>query len=160
MTQNWRLDLNTERNNWHTYMRAFEEDFDGEEAVGSTEHEQEEEEGGDDWCDEDDMGWGDCIERGIEVGDEIEGEQINGLFHSGIVVGIIRDYDGRPVCYKIWSERGNEGFYDYIPGGEVTMHEMSGDAQWSLGRIGYELVEEEDGFTYFKNTKDGDIIVW
>lgn len=103
------------------------------------------------------------------IGDEIEAD--NGYyFSSGIVIGIIRNKAGVPVCYKVWStsaDNGNDNcsakdkaIYDYIQSKDVTLCEPCGSSKWSLSRIGYEWVDgddADDGHYYNKETGD---VIW
>ncbi len=98
------------------------------------------------------------------LGDEISAGFIDDYTFSqfGIVVGVICDAKDRHVCYKVWTQDDGaaDGFFDYIAAKDVVICEPSGDTVWSLGRIGYRLVEEENGFRYFVNDETGDAVVW
>ncbi len=80
----------------------------------------------------------------------------------GIVVGVICNAKGRHVCYKVWTQYDDatDGYFDYIAAEDVVICEPSGDTAWSLGRIGYRSIEEENGFRYFVNDETGDVAVW
>lgn len=96
----------------------------------------------------------------VYIGDEIEcGSEDEPA--GGIVIGCIaRHGSGRPVCYKIITEDENGTPYiDYVPAEHITMHELCGDSEWSLARVGYRMVVEESGFSYFYNDETGDAIV-
>lgn len=95
----------------------------------------------------------------ISVGDEIGRWDAPG----GIVLGRICNRDGNAVCYKIWVETNEPGggYVDYVQANNIALHELCGDAEWSLQRIGYKLIVEDDsGFSYFYNKKTGDIALW
>lgn len=109
----------------------------------------------------DDYGYGPFHDTSI--GDEIEAwDKDDPQF--GIVLGIIRSYSGRPMCYKVWrqvQDEGDVGCFDYIQASKVTLSEPCGSSEWSLGRIGYKLMEDEDGDPIcFYNEETGDVIEW
>lgn len=109
-------------------------------------------------ADYDDYGYGEA--HRVSIGDEIESD-LNDYAQYGVVVGIIRDYTGTPVCYKVWrTSEAEHGFFDYIQAAKVTMCEPCGSSEWSLGRIGYQLMESEDGSGYFYNPETEDVIQW
>lgn len=91
----------------------------------------------------------------VSIGDEIEAE---GTEQWGTVVGVIRNKFGNAVCYKVRCV----DCFDYIPKGAVTLHEKCGSAQWSLGRIGYVLMDDGDGENAecYYNEATGDVIRW
>lgn len=106
--------------------------------------------------DYDDYGYG--YDHPVSIGDEIEAEREDGTQY-GVVVGIIRDYQGGAVCYKVW--RYNEdggGQFDYVEASKVTLCEPCGSSEWSLGRIGYHYVPNDDGGGYYYNEQSGDTI--
>lgn len=107
-------------------------------------------------ADYDDYGYG--SHHAVSIGDEIEaGAEDDPKF--GVVVGVIRDNNGVPVCYKVWCELDGTSFFNYIQASEVTTCEPCGSSEWSLGRIGYTLVDE-DGESYFYNPHTKDVILW
>lgn len=98
----------------------------------------------------DDYGYGESHE--VSIGDEIESEE--GEFGQyGIVLGVIRNFYGEPVCYKVW--RNEDKCFDYIQASRVTMCEPCGSSEWSLGRIGYQKLEN-----CYYNEETGDRIIW
>ena len=107
----------------------------------------------------DDYGYGGT--HPVSIGDEIivVDEECPQL---GIVVGIIRNIYGVPVCYKVVS-RINEidtvGVFDYISPDKVTACDPCGSASWSVGRVGYQWIEDVDGGRFY-NEKTGDVIYW
>lgn len=104
--------------------------------------------------DYDDYGYGPG--HPVSIGDEIEAERRDDVQH-GIVVGIIRDYQGGAVCYKVWRQESNAGGqFDYIEASKVTLCEPCGSSSWSLGRIGYQYIS--DGGGCFYNAQNGDAI--
>lgn len=113
----------------------------------------------------DDYGYG--YEHRPSIGDEIETEDSDsGQF--GIVLDIIRSISGDPVCYKVWRREYGEddelsddkGCFDYIQADRIHLCEPCGSSQWSLSRIGYELLEE-NGVRVLYNKKTKDVItVW
>lgn len=107
-------------------------------------------------ADYDDYGYG--SQHPVSIGDEIEaGTEEDQKF--GIVVGVIRDNRGRPVCYKVWCETDSGAFFDYVQASEVISCEPCGSSEWSLGRIGYTLVDEDEE-CYFFNPQAKDVILW
>ena len=163
MRNNWTLDVNAERDYWMEQKEQLEAMMqeDDEDALDT------EEESTDD-CDSDDEFEEDAIWpeyssfypwNYVMLGDELE---VRDQF-GGIVIGIIRDLDGRDVCYKLWVGSGEfsdtEDRITYVQASDVTLHESYGDSEESLKRIGYHLVEEESGFSYFTNPDTGDVIV-
>ena len=107
--------------------------------------------------------------KSVSIGDELEAGHSR---QHGVVIGIINNKYGQPTCYKVFYEvctlsdndeivKIGEGL-DYIQASDVTLHEMCGDAKWSLGRIGYTWFDEETDYYggYFKNDKTGDVIYW
>lgn len=109
--------------------------------------------------DYDDYGYGDT--HPVSIGDEITVED-DRYFQEGIVVGIIRNVYGIPVCYKVVSrtdENDITGVFDYISASRVTICEPCGSAAWSIGRIGYNW-EEDDVGGHFVNKQTGDVILW
>lgn len=107
----------------------------------------------------DDFGYGQS--HPISIGDEIAAGD-EGCYQFGIVVGIIRNIYGVPVCYKVVSrmdESDTDGVFDYISPNKVTACDPCGSAAWSVGRIGYEWVEDGDS-GHFYNKKTGDVIYW
>lgn len=113
----------------------------------------------------DDYGHG--VEHPISIGDEISAECRDDPQY-GIVVGIIRNIHDEPVCYKVVriEDSGDTvGVFDYIQARDVTFYEPCGSSEWSLGRIGYTLVENEDnneGIWQYKfyNETTKDVIFW
>ena len=95
------------------------------------------------------------------VGDEIESEAFG---QYGVVLGVIRNRYGEPMCYKVWyqpEDKPDGGCFDYIQDALVTCVERCADRDWSLGRCGYRYVEGKDGVCgYYLNKKTGDVIVW
>lgn len=106
--------------------------------------------------DYDDYGYGG--DHPVSIGDEIESD-CEGYAQYGIVVGIVRNFRGDAVCYKVWRQEhdGGDGF-DYIEASRVTMCEPCGSSEWSLGRIGYKFISC-DGGGYYYNEQTGDAIV-
>ena len=97
----------------------------------------------------------------MSVGDEIvvDDEEFS---QYGIVVGIIRNVYGVPVCYKVVSRRDSNdtiGVFDYISPEKVTVCDPCGSASWSVSRIGYEWTEDETGGRFY-NKVTGDVIFW
>lgn len=106
--------------------------------------------------DYDDYGYG--WAHPVSIGDEIEAERGDDVQH-GVVVGIIRNYRGSAVCYKVWRyEEEGGGQFDYIESSTVTLCEPCGSSEWSLGRFGYRYVEDESGCGYYYNEQIGDMI--
>lgn len=113
----------------------------------------------------DDYGYG--SEHSPSIGDEIETEEEDsGQF--GIVLDIVRNIYGAPVCYKVWrrgyDENGelseDKGCFDYVQADRIHLCEPCGSSEWSLGRIGYEL-REENGARVLYNERTKDVIrVW
>ena len=105
----------------------------------------------------DDYGYGGT--HPVSIGDEIVVDDEE-CFQCGIVVGIIRNTYGTPVCYKVVS-RSNEndtvGAFDYISPEKVTVCDPCGSASWSVGRVGYQW---EEAHKYFRNKTTGDVIFW
>lgn len=103
---------------------------------------------------------------GITLGDEISTDEPE---QYGIVVGIIRNRRGVAECYKVAGyymnnsglEEGEFGF-DYIQAVNVVLREMCGSSAWSLDRIGYKWVKDEDYVHggYFYSEETGDIAHW
>lgn len=123
--------------------------------------------GGEDF---DDYGYG--VNHPVSIGDEIYVERDEEP-QWGIVVGIIRNVYGDPVCYKVVrtkNDRDTVGVFDYIQAREVSFCEPCETAAWSLSRIGYEFIEneeesdddEEDSvWRYmFRNDTTKDVIFW
>lgn len=105
----------------------------------------------------DDYGHGEY--HSISIGDEIESSDKNGHTHYGVVVGIIRDINEVPVCYKIWDEEHCD--FDYVQAMDSIVCEPCGSSQWALERIGYTkfcLVDDDMGF--YQNERTGDVIYW
>ena len=109
--------------------------------------------------DYDDYGYGST--HPVSIGDEIIVDDED-RFQAGVVVGIIRNIYGAPVCYKIVSCRDENDLgdtFDYVSPSDITLCEPCGSAEWSLDRVGYKWTEtEEEGFFYNKETKD--VIPW
>lgn len=97
----------------------------------------------------------DALDRDVLIGDEIEAEHTG---QWGIVVGVIRNYNGGAECFKVW--RSVPGCFDYIQAGAVTMRERCGSADWSLGRIGYTWIDDNGDDGYYYNSATGDVIRW
>ena len=109
--------------------------------------------------DYDDYGYGEA--HPVSIGDEIVVDDEE-YFQNGIVIGIIRNVYGQPTCYKVVSRVGEDCTVeeiDYISPDKMTTCEPCGSAAWSLGRIGYKLIEDDDA-SYFKNEITGDVIYW
>lgn len=109
--------------------------------------------------DYDDYGYGGM--HPVSIGDEIVVDDEE-CFQAGVVVGIIRNIYGTPVCYKVVSmvcEDDEVGGFDYISPDKVTVCDPCGSASWSVGRIGYEWVEDDAGGRFY-NEKTGDVIYW
>lgn len=106
--------------------------------------------------DYDDYGCGEDHE--VSIGDEVESLDRAGNVHAGVVVGIIRDIDGVPVCYKIWD--GERNGFDYIQGADSIVCEPCGSSQWALERIGYVRFNHTDKRGYYLNNQTGDVIYW
>lgn len=107
----------------------------------------------------DDYGYGDT--HPVSIGDEITVDDEE-CFQSGIVVGIVRNLYGTPVCYKVVTRMGEDdttGVFDYISPDKVTVCDPCGSAAWSVGRVGYELIDNENGVCFF-NKQTGDTIFW
>lgn len=107
----------------------------------------------------DDYGYGD--KHPVSIGDEIIVDDEE-CFQGGVVVGIIRNVYGVPVCYKIVSRKDQSdtvGVFDYISPDKVTMCNPCGSAAWSVGRIGYEWVEDDVGGRFYNKTTE-DVIYW
>lgn len=115
----------------------------------------------------DDYGYG--FGHSPSIGDEIEasGTEDKDL-QFGIVLDIIRNIYGDPVCYKVWRGTYDEnrklspdkGCFDYIRADMVSLCEPCGSSEWSLGRIGYKL-QKRRGNTVLYNKKTKDVItVW
>jgi len=107
----------------------------------------------------------------VEPGDEVEYAYIDedGECDSGIVLDIIRNRFGAPVCFKIAYLDDTDGEavwnYDYIPCYRVLFYEKYGDITRSLERIGYKYIEEGfdaegEKISYWKNEETGDVILW
>lgn len=109
-------------------------------------------------CSDDYDDYGSGEDHNVSIGDELEALDKNGGVHAGVVVGIIRDINGVPVCYKVWDEDHED--FDYIQASDSVVCEPCGSSQWALERIGYEkgLKAGEHGF-YFNN-QTGDVIFW
>lgn len=109
--------------------------------------------------DYDDYGYG--RSHPVSIGDEIIVDDEES-FQGGIVVGIIRNIYGVPVCYKVvhrTDENDVVGEFDYISPDKVTACEPCGSAAWSVGRVGYKWINDDTG-GYFRNKKTGDVIYW
>lgn len=106
--------------------------------------------------DYDDYGSGD--DHNISIGDEVESMDRSGTTHAGVVVGIIRDITGRPVCYKVWDEEHED--FDYIQASDSIVCEPCGSSLWALKRIGYEVGGKVAGHGYYCNEKTKDVIYW
>ena len=107
----------------------------------------------------DDYGYGQY--HPVSIGDEIIVDDED-CFQSGIVVGIIRNIYGVPVCYKVVTRKDNEdtvGVFDYISPEKVTLCDPCGSAAWSVGRVGYLWIENDLG-GWFYNKTTGDVIFW
>lgn len=104
----------------------------------------------------DDYGSGDS--HSVSIGDEIEASDRDGNIHAGVVVGIIRDVNGAPVCYKIWD--GEQDMFDYVQSSSGILCEPCGSSQWALGRIGYKRYTRSNGHDFYHNGKTGDVIDW
>lgn len=96
----------------------------------------------------------------ISVGDEVEVSDQYGCTHSGVVLGIIRDINRVPVCYKIWDETHKT--FDYVQASDSILCEPCGSSQWSLERIGYvRCACDDEGWSgYYRNEQTGDVIYW
>ena len=97
----------------------------------------------------------------VSIGDEIVVDDEE-CFQSGVVVGIIRNIYGVPVCYKVVSrsdENDMVGEFDYISHEKVTACDPCGSASWSVSRIGYEWIEDDAGGRFY-NRMTGDVIFW
>lgn len=106
--------------------------------------------------DYDDYGFG--PDHPVSIGDEVEAERKDDV-QFGVVVGIIRDYLGGAVCYKVWSsDKEGGGQFDYIEASKVTLCEPCGSSKWSLERIGYKYLPDDSGGWYFYNEQSGDAI--
>lgn len=106
--------------------------------------------------DYDDYGYGEL--HSVSIGDEIEADA-GDYPQYGIVIGIIRNRIGDPVCYKVWRIEQGDGCFDYIEASKVTLCEPCGSSEWSLGRIGYKLIDSEEGCRFI-NQSTGDVILW
>lgn len=111
--------------------------------------------------DYDDYGCG--AEHPISIGDEIEAfDERHPQF--GVVVGIIRNVYGIPVCYKVVRQFDDDSTfeYDYIQAKSVTLAEPCGSSEWSLGRIGYEpvVINEDPREGYYFNKETKDVVLW
>lgn len=105
--------------------------------------------------DYDDYGYG--HDHPVSIGDEIESDYEE-YVQYGIVIGIIRNFCGKAVCYKVWrQEDDSDGELDYIEASKVTLCEPCGSSEWSLGRVGYHFVSC-DGGGYYYNEQTGDVI--
>lgn len=93
----------------------------------------------------------------VFIGDEIEATDRQGCHHCGIVVGIIRDINGVPVCYKLWND---EEYFDYVQAVDVTICEPCGSSEWSLTRIGYKRYDGVSECGLYRNEQTGDVIYW
>ena len=95
------------------------------------------------------------------IGDEIESD-MGDEFHSGIVVGVIRNKLGRPVCFKVynWAVERDGQHFDYIPIDDVTLSEPCGDVAWSLGRIGYKKRGGHSRPTLYENKELKDVALY
>lgn len=108
------------------------------------------------WNDFDDYGYGE--DHNVSIGDEIESFDRSEMIHTGVVVGIIRDINGHPVCYKIWD--GEQDCFDYVPSSGSIVCEPCGSSKWALERIGYTRHDEAYGHGLYRNDQTGDVIVW
>lgn len=97
------------------------------------------------------------------VGDEIWTDS-NGYAQYGVILAIIRDFKGRPACYKVWRSNDDEdwenGCFDYIEAHHVHFYENYGSIENSLARIGYKYVpfgDPDDCVGYYKNETTGDV---
>lgn len=104
----------------------------------------------------DDYGYGE--DHDVSIGDEIESSDKSEMIHTGVVVGIIRDINGRPVCYKIWD--GEQDRFDYVQASDSIVCEPCGSSQWALERIGYTRYDGAYGHGLYQNDQTGDVIVW
>lgn len=108
--------------------------------------------------DYDDYGFG--SDHPVSIGDEIEAEHQDDVQY-GIVIGIIRDYQGNAVCYKVWRhERDGRGQFDYIEASKVTLCEPCGSSEWSLRRIGYQYIQDKQGGYYYNEQSKDVVYTW
>lgn len=109
--------------------------------------------------DYDDYGYGGM--HPVSIGDEIVVDDEE-CFQGGIVVGIIRNIYGVPVCYKVVSRadaNDTVGVFDYISPDKVSVCDPCGSASWSVSRIGYEWIESENSGCFFNKLTE-DVIYW
>lgn len=105
----------------------------------------------------DDYGRGE--DHKVSIGDEIEAVDKHWRTHAGVVVGIIRDINREPVCYKVWNEELND--FDFVQASDNILCEPCGSSQWSLERIGYARYgNDEEGRWFYLNKQTGDVIYW
>lgn len=104
----------------------------------------------------DDYGRGE--DHKVSIGDEVEATDKYGRTHAGVVVGIIRDINREPVCYKVWNEELDD--FDYIQASDSIVCEPCGSSLWALKRIGYEVGGKVAGHGYYCNEKTKDVIYW
>lgn len=104
----------------------------------------------------DDYGSGE--DHRISIGDELEASDKSGVVHAGVVVGIIRDINGCPVCYKVWDEEHDD--FDYIQASDSIVCEPCGSSQWALERIGYKKKYEAGEHGFYFNDRIKDVIFW
>lgn len=104
----------------------------------------------------DDYGHGE--HHSVSIGDEIEAFDRYGVIHSGVVVGIIRNLNGDPVCYKIWDDERDD--FDYVQESDSIVCEPCGSSQWALERIGYRRLNITSSHGYYENGQTGDVIYW
>lgn len=164
----WIIDLDAEREEYNREIEEFEKEFEEDEGADAPADHAEKDFDSGDWdgmTEEEFLDLeGELIANEgvyISVGDEVSCEGTRG----GIVLGRICNHDGDAVCYKIWVstdvDNAEIGYIDFVQADSVIFHELCGSTEWSLKRIGYELIEEEDTeFSYFYNKKTGDIALW
>lgn len=105
----------------------------------------------------DDYGRGE--DHKVSIGDEVEATDKYGRTHAGVVVGIIRDVNREPVCYKVWNEELDD--LDFIQASDNILCEPCGSSQWSLERIGYvRYGSDADRCWFYLNKRTGDVIYW
>jgi len=105
----------------------------------------------------DDYGRGE--DHKVSIGDEVEATDKYGRPHAGVVVGIIRDINREPVCYKVWNEELDD--FDFIQASDNILCEPCGSSQWSLERIGYvQHGNDADRCWFYLNKRTGDVIYW
>lgn len=105
----------------------------------------------------DDYGYGEG--HSISIGDELEAPDRYGNVHTGVVIGIIRNLDGVPVCYKIWNTEHED--FDYIQAAGSIICDPCGSSQWALERIGYKKEADRSGdHGFYHNERTGDVILW